>query len=72
MPGIDRDVEFRARLEAIARALAPIPLLGAFPYDHAVVDADLAGEPPYPTLESIPDAARDLLKAIREFVAAPA
>ncbi len=54
--------------EAIAKALDPIPLLGSFPYDPKVVDADLSGEPPYPTLESIPAEARELLQTIRDYV----
>ena len=65
---IANKVRSEADREAIARALDPIPLLGSFPYDPKVVDADLSGEPPYPTLDSIPDEARELLQTIREYV----
>ena len=51
--------------EAVARALDPIPLLGALPYDRQAIDADLSGAPPYPTLDDIPDQARQLLEALR-------
>lgn len=58
-------------LEAIRRALEPIPLLGALPYDPRVVDADLSGEPAYPRVEDIPSAMRDILAALRTYVEAP-
>lgn len=61
-------VRGEADREAIERALDPIPLVGVFPYDPAVVDADLSGQAPYPTLESIPGAARDLLAALQKIV----
>lgn len=51
--------------EAVAKALDPIPLLGALPYDRGAIDADLSGAPPYPNLEDIPDEARQLLAALR-------
>lgn len=59
-------------LEAIRRALDPIPLLGALPYDPRVVDADLTGQPPYPTVADIPQAAREILASLRAFVSPPA
>lgn len=52
-------------LEAIRRALEPIPLIGSMPYDPKVVDADLSGEAPYPRVEDIPEAVRTILAALR-------
>jgi CO dehydrogenase maturation factor len=54
--------------DAVARALEPLPLLGVIPFDPQVVDADLSGEPPYASPEDIPDAARQLLAALRDYV----
>ncbi len=51
--------------EAVAKALAPIPLLGALSYDRKAIDADLSGAPPYPTLDDIPAEARQLLTELR-------
>jgi len=50
---------------AVAKALEPIGLLGALPYDPQAIDADLSGAPPYPTLNDIPQQARQLLAALR-------
>lgn len=54
-----------ADTDAVAKALEPIPLIGALPYDPGAIDADLSGAPPYPTLEDIPEEARQLLAALR-------
>jgi CO dehydrogenase maturation factor len=52
-------------LVAVTRALAPIEVLGALPYDQGAIDADLTGKPPYPSLDDIPAEARQLLAALR-------
>jgi len=54
-----------ADTDAVAKALEPMPLLGALPYDRLAIDADLSGAPPYPTLDDIPQGARQLLAALR-------
>jgi CO dehydrogenase maturation factor len=58
-------VRDEADLDAVTRALEPIPVLGALPFDRRAIDADLVGEPPYPTLDDIPAEARQRLTALR-------
>ncbi len=58
-------VRDEADREALTKALDPIPLLAALPYDRAAIDADLSGTPPYPTLDDIPAEARQLLDHLR-------
>ncbi len=57
-----------ADADAVARALAPIPVLGSLPFDPAAIDADLSGTPPYPNLDDIPQQARQLLVELRKLV----
>jgi CO dehydrogenase maturation factor len=47
---------------AIEKALGEIPLLGALPYDPALVEADLAGQRAYH--EGIPDPVRQVMQAV--------
>jgi len=59
------------QLETVSERLAPLPVLGRFPYDEAIAESDLAGACPYTGSEEQREWVRQTLAALEEFIGNP-
>ncbi len=58
-------VRSAAEADAVRASLPEMEFLGALPWDPAILEADLAGEAPYPNLSEAPEALTSVVEAIR-------